>query len=194
VEPKIRVTNTANQVYLLDGYQCADGSTVALTPAELAATRNQGSVIRVCVKPDAEATADGIKMRSIDEFTFTRDLISQPAITSANTQSDNGLTSLSCTSGADVCSFETILFAAFYTTAGTVAGSGTGSMQFGGARRLRALQATLPEAAATSELELDFGINAPGVDSTNLRDGSGAANSGVMAGAALVMAAAFALI
>jgi hypothetical protein len=192
VEPKIRVTNTANQVYLLDGYQCNDAND-ALTEAELAATRNQGSVIRVCVKPDAEATADGIKMRSIDEFTFTRDTISQPAITSANTQSDNGLTSLSCTSGADVCSFETILFAAFYTTAGTVAGSGTGSMQFG-ARRLRALQATLPEAAATSELELDFGINAPGADSTNLRDGSGAATSGVMAGAALVMAGAFALI
>jgi hypothetical protein len=84
------------------------------------------------------------------------------------------------------------LFAAFYTTAGTVAGSGTGSMQFG-ARRLRALQATLPEAAATSELELDFGINAPGVD---LRDGSGsgAATSGVMAGAALVMTIAFSLI
>jgi hypothetical protein len=51
--------------------------------------------------------------------------------------------------------------------------------------------ANLSEAAATTELELDSGINAAGEAP---RDGSGAATNGVMAGAALLMAGAFALI
>jgi len=198
VAPKLKLENTANQVYLLDGYQC-DAANAALTGTDLSDTRNQGSVIRVCVKPDNEAVTAGIKMRSLDEFTFTRDAINQQAITGYNTEAANGLTSLTCSNGVDVCVFETILFAAFYTDEGTVAGSGTGSMQFGAGvagaptRRLRALQAdtNTPEAAATSDFELDFGVNDPVRDT---RDGSGAASSGVMAGAAVVMAGAFAFL
>jgi hypothetical protein len=199
VAPKIKIENTANQVYLLEGYQCAVGSTVALSVDDAALTRNQGSVIRVCVTPDAEGIADGIKMRSLDDFTFSRGVIEQTAITGFNQEASNGLTSLTCTSGADVCVFETILFAAFYTTTGTVLGSGTGSMQFG-TRRLRALQE-----AVSSEFELDFGVtNKNGREdpteeynpSAPKDQGgqSGAATSGVMAATALVMAGAFALI
>jgi hypothetical protein len=184
---------------LLEGYQCAVGSTVALSVDDAALTRNQGSVIRVCVTPDAEGIADGIKMRSLDDFTFSRGVIEQTAITGFNQEASNGLTSLTCTSGADVCVFETILFAAFYTTTGTVLGSGTGSMQFG-TRRLRALQE-----AVSSEFELDFGVtNKNGREdpteeynpSAPKDQGgqSGAATSGVMAATALVMAGAFALI
>ena len=199
VAPKLKLENTANQVYLLDGYQC-DAANAALTGHDVTHARKQGAVIRVCVKPDAEAVAAGIKMRSLDEFTFTRDTtVTQEAIIGYNQVATNGLTSLTCTNGVDVCVFETILFAAFYTSAGTVSGSGTGSMQFGagvaGARRLRALQAdtNTPEAAATSEFELDFGVNDPAVRDS--RDGSGAAaSSGVMAGAAVVMAGAFAFL
>ena len=62
VAPKIKLKNTANQVRLLDGYQC-DTSNDALTGADLTDTRNQGSIIRVCVKPDTEAFAAGIKIR-----------------------------------------------------------------------------------------------------------------------------------
>ena len=194
VAPKIKITNTANQVYLLAGYQC-DSSNEALTGTALSDARNQGSVIRVCVKPDDDAVTAGITMRSIDEFTFSRNAgaISQEAIVGYNQEATNGLTSLTCSNGVAVCFFETILFAAFYSNVGVVLGSGTGSMQFGsgaGGRRLRALQAAdRSESAATSEFELDFGVN-PVQD----RGGSGAATSGVMAATALVMAGAFALI
>jgi hypothetical protein len=207
VEPKIKITNTANQVYLLDGYQCNDANG-ELTGTDLTDTRTQGSVIRVCVRPDADAITAGITMRSLDEFTFTRDNgpagpdasdISQPAIIGYNQEATNGLTSLTCSNGIDVCVFETILFAAFYTQVGVVLGSGTGSMQFGpGARRLRALQgADRSESAATSDFDLYLGVlkdNSPPVKDDNKDNDSGAATSGVMAATALVMAGAFALI
>ena len=217
VEPKIQITNTANQVYLLDGYQC-DANDAELIGTDLTDTRNQGSVIRVCVRPDGDAIAAGITMRSLDEFTFTRDNgpagpdvsdISQPAIIGYNTEATNGLTSLTCSNGVDVCVFETILFAAFYSAVGVVLGSGTGSMQFGaGGRRLRALQGVdgdRSESAATSDFDLYLGVLAngpprgdnvgtgPGADQ-EYGDDSGAATSGVMAATALVMAGAFALI
>jgi hypothetical protein len=146
VTPKIKIQNTANQEYLLEAYQC-DAANAELTGTDLVAKRLSGSVIRVCVKPDAEAVTAGLKMRSLDEFTFTRDLdpvgpdagdLNQTAIIGYNLESDNGLTVLTCSNGVDVCVFETILFAVFYSNLpGVVLGSGTGSMQFGsGARRL----------------------------------------------------------
>jgi hypothetical protein len=184
VAPKIQLLNTANQVYLLDGYQC-DGDNGAINGTAL--VRNQGSVIRVCVKPDSEAVTAGIKMRSLDKFTFARGDTTQEAISGSNQQAANGLTSLICSNGVAVCTFETILFAAFYTTDGEVLGSGTGSMQFGPARRLRALA----DEAATSDFELDFRVNAVDIQRG---DDSGAATSGVMAATALVMAGALALI
>ena len=95
---------------------------------------NQGTVVRVCVTPDAEATADGIKMRSIDLFTWSRTLpseVTQAAIISRGTVAANQLTTLNLCRGLPICSFETILFANFYTALGSVAGSGVASMQFG---------------------------------------------------------------
>jgi hypothetical protein len=196
VAPKIRLNNTANQVYLIDGYQC-DGNGDELDAAGLAATRNQGSVIKVCVEPDLEARTAGIFMRSVDSFMFTRSdvspVINQPAVTSPNTASNNGLTSLVCSRGLAKCYFETILFAAFYASPGSVGGTGVGSMQFGDSatgRRLRALQSE-PEAAASAEFNLDFGVN-PAVD-TEAWSGA-AASSGVLAATALVIAGAFAML
>jgi hypothetical protein len=195
VAPKIKVINTANQVYLIEGFQC-DAGGVELDAEALAATRNQGSVIKVCVQPDEEARDSGIFMRSVDSFTFIRSdvtpPIEQPAIEGPNTASNNGLTAITCSRGLAQCNFETILFAAFYATPGTVGGEGVGSMQFGndsgGRRGLRALQAE-PEAAASSEFNLDFGVN-PTIDSLP----SGAASSRVMAATALVVAGAFAML
>ena len=191
VAPKLKGFNTANQVYLIDGYQC-DFFGDELSGSAIAATRNQGSVIKVCVEPDREARNAGIKMRSIDSFTFTSRLfpaISQPAITAPNTASDNGLTTVTCTAGVDMCWFETLLFAGFYGSPGTVAGEGIGSMQFGAnARRLRGLQED--DAAATSEFNLDFGV-VPVYDN---RWRSGAASSGLMAVTAVVAAGILAMI
>jgi hypothetical protein len=125
---------------------------------DLAATRNQGSVIRVCVKPDADSVSAGIKMRSLDDFTFTKVSLSsrltsvfsqpairQPATTGYNQEANNGSTSLACSNAADVCVFETILFAA-------------GSMHFG-ALGIRTLQAGSSESVGTSEFALDVEVN-----------------------------------
>jgi hypothetical protein len=205
VTPKQKIKNTANQVYLLDGYQC-NASNDALTGSDLTDTKIQGSVIRVCVKPDAEAVAAGIKMRSLDDFTFSRDDISQEAIVGYNQEANNGLTILFCSNGVDVCVFESILFADFYSTPGVVLGSGTGSMQFGPStpRRLSTLQADMSESTATSEFEIDFGVNERlpiyydidpnDIDPNFKEEDSGAATPGAMAATALVVAGAFALI
>jgi hypothetical protein len=122
------------------------------------------------VTPDAEATADGIKMRSIDIFTWSRTLpteVTQAAIISRDTVAANQLTTFNHCRGLAICSFETILFANFYTALGSVDGSGVASMQFGTntsrRRRLRSgagrsLQADDDEVAGASEFELDFSI------------------------------------
>jgi hypothetical protein len=183
VEPRDRLVRTANQVYLVIGYLCQPAPSV--DPANLATAINQGTVVRVCVKPDAEAEADGIKMRSIDDFTWTRaapTVVNQPAITGRNTPAANQLTTLDCTPGSLVCSFETILFAAFYTSPGAVLGSGVASMQFGttnNGRRLRgdAEGRDLQEdEVAAAEFELDFDVAGATEQGT-----SGSASDGVMA-------------
>jgi hypothetical protein len=164
VEPKDKLVRTANQVYQVVGFRCdSDNKLISdLTPI------NQGSVVRVCVSPDAEATADGIKMRSIDLFTWSRttpNAVTQAAIIARDTIAANQLTTYDLCRGDLVCSFESILFANFYTALGSVAGSGVASMQFGTntSRRLRSgagrnLQED-DEVAGASEFELDFSIS-----------------------------------
>jgi hypothetical protein len=169
VEPKDRLVRTANQVYRVRGYQCGVGE-VELTDAEKAATRVQGSVIKVCVTPDEEATADGIYMRSIDSFSFNRDADGETPVVQVavlnKVEAANLLTTYSnsaCT-GTLICHFSTILFANFYTAVGSVDGAGIASMQFGDAtaRRLRLGDRNLQadDAAAAAEFELEFGVEA----------------------------------
>jgi hypothetical protein len=164
VEPKDKLVRTANQVYQVVGFRCdGDNKLISdLTPI------NQGSVVRVCVSPDAEATADGIKMRSIDLFTWSRavpNAVTQAAIIARDTVAANQLTTYELCRGDLICSFESILFANFYTALGSVAGSGVASMQFGTnkSRRLRSgagrsLQED-DEVAGASEFDVDFSIS-----------------------------------
>ena len=65
VAPKDKLVRTAAQAYQVEGYVC-DEKEKAVT--DLAAIRNQGAQIRVCVRPDTDARADGIYMRAIDSF------------------------------------------------------------------------------------------------------------------------------
>ena len=157
VAPKNIVSQSANQVYHVEGYQCGNNN-VALTAAQIASTRVQGSFIKVCVRPNSQARNDGIFMRSIDTFTFVRDnTIVQEAVVNGAPAS-NGLTDLSCNAGNAVCSFETILFAAFYKSAGAVSGGGVATMQLGSQRRLRSGDRELQDSAAGSS-EFNLGLN-----------------------------------
>jgi len=164
VTPKDQVVNTGSQAYTVEGYMCQPGTDTPVIDATTALS--QGSFITVCIKPDADGIADGIKMRTVDSFEWTRDTTTQAAVESG-IAAGNLLTSfdeIACASG-DYCQFSSILFAAFYATEGQVSGSGVASMQFGTTLRrlstgggLRALQEQ--EAAATSEFDLSVSITA----------------------------------
>jgi hypothetical protein len=187
VEPKDRIVRTANQVYQVRAFQC-DTNNDELSPAALAATQNQGSVIRVCVTPDADAFADGIRMRSIDSFSFVRDEQSANPITQVAVADRKAALNLlttyvdSACTGKDVCNFETILFAAFYTSLGAVFGNGIASMQFGSRRMLReGGREVQEEPAAAAEFELEFGVQ-PTEEVPSGASSVGAMVAGVLAG------------
>ena len=62
--------------------------------------------------------------------------------------------------GGEYCEFSPILFSAFYSTTGTVAGSGVASMQFG-SRRNHGLS-VLQDDVVTAEFDLPINIAAAG--------------------------------
>jgi hypothetical protein len=164
VQAKERLIRTANQAYEVRGYECSQLSTDPLTDEEKARPRNQGEIIHVCVTPEEEAQTDGIFMRSIDDFTFTRGTTIQQLAIENNAEAGNLLTSYSSGGciGTLVCKFSTILFAQFYATPGTVAGAGVATMQFGNTRR-RALRTggdarELQDQAGAAEFDMQFDV------------------------------------
>ena len=130
VAPLDRCVNEATQEFFLEGYFCEEGKEA--DPTGVAPVYNQGSLVKICVRPVANAReAFFVRMLRITSFAFERDLIVQPAIV-AGAVSGSGLTDLHCLPGYAICHFETILFAAFYASPGAVTGSGIADMQFGG--------------------------------------------------------------
>ena len=162
-ETNLCVTTTTNNVYDVDSYDCSGG---LLPPigAELEGeeVKNQGAEIRVCIEPNADALRDGIYIRQIQSFTFTRGNITQDSVVDG-TAANNGLSRLVCTRGTPLCYFETILKADFYTTQGVVDATGVIILQFGtsSSRRLggtshRNLQQD--DAAGVAEVEIEFEV------------------------------------
>jgi hypothetical protein len=187
VEPKNRLVRTANQAYEVIGYEC-DADKIRLTELEKSAPRNQGQVITVCVEPEQEAKDDGIYMRSVDDFFFSRPGttalpagVRQDAIVD-NIAAGNLLTTYTpadC-AGTLVCTFSTILFAQFYTSLGEVNGAGVASMQFGTTtpvlRKLRAgAREAQADAAGAAEFDLQFDVNV-----AQVKEGSGASTIGAL--------------
>merc|ERR1712188_133728 len=152
VAPKDKIESTATQTYNVDAKLCvgsgANSDDIKADPPA-GTVYNQGSLITVCVYPDADAAADGIVMNNIDSYTWKRQdpdvggvtppEIYQNAI-GAGTADGNGLTTFSACNGQDVCVFDSILFAPFYQTQGAVSGDGIATLQFDTARRARALK------------------------------------------------------
>merc|ERR1712216_187037 len=176
VTPKDQLINTAAQAYTVEGYMCNPGTDTPVADATTAL--NQGSLISVCIKPDADGISDGIKMRSVDSFEWTRDATTQTAIENS-VAAGNLLTSFDETAcaGGDYCQFSSILFAAFYASKGQVFGNGVASMQFGTRRLsegsgLRALQEQ--DAAATSEFDLAVQLEAADDGPAALQTAAGA--------------------
>merc|ERR1712232_1359786 len=183
VAPKDKIESTATQTYNVDAKLCVGtGGTSDEIKADppVDTVYNQGSLITVCVYPDADAAADGIVMNNIDSYTWKRQdpdvngvtppEIYQNAIGSG-TADGNGLTTFSDCNGSDVCVFDSILFAQFYATQGAVSGDGIATLQFQTARRLGANGYGKQRKLQQAESAADFGLN---VDVNALDDGPGA--------------------
>jgi hypothetical protein len=124
-----RLDEEANQIYHAEGFLCDTGNNRVAYGTPL----TQGSLVRVCVKPEDDALADGVYMRRVEEFTFLREdsvggAISQTAVRDG-TSANAGLTELVCIPGSELCYFETLLNSDFYFGPGTVTGFGEAWLQ-----------------------------------------------------------------
>jgi len=112
---------------------------------------NQGALITVCVRPDAAAWSDGIRMDGLTTFTWYREAnitngagstnnnnvagwgaVEQSAIIGGG-PSSNALSSYlseECIGGKEFCHFSSILFADFYAIRGFVSGAGNANLVF----------------------------------------------------------------
>lgn len=98
--------------------------------------RNQGESVRVCVKPTSEVMKRGGYLKFIDQFAFEQEGREQVAIRSgARGTAADKLTEVSCIAGSELCAFETLLSAQFFTEEGTVFGAGTAYLQLGQVNR-----------------------------------------------------------
>ena len=182
VAPKAKQTDSQTEdAYGLTAYLCditPTGETETISgvtvPKEKTATFNQGSLITVCVRPVADAYAEGIVMDYIKDFTWKRDgsvegadttiEVQQPAITE-KAAAGNLLTYYPGCSGSDYCYFSSILFADFQISTGKAEGSGSARTKFKTRRRLnendegRALQEAGP-ADGDSAFDIAIGIEA----------------------------------
>jgi len=156
-------TEAFSNVYGVEAYLCDPANPtvkIAITQENIP---QQGSLVSVCIAPDAAASEDGVVMSNIDTFTWTRDSIEQPAIENGEQATNPPLTTMSCEAGSSVCSFSSILFAAFFATPGDVNGRGVASLQFETTRRLldghgRTLQDGITRGATASMSEFDISV------------------------------------
>ena len=91
----------------------------------------KGDLIKVCVKPNPGAEAQGVKMDKIDSFDWIGAAVTQNAISDGLKDSD-GLTDYVTTASCSpsICTFSSILKADFYQTGGTASGSGVAKLKF----------------------------------------------------------------
>merc|ERR1712014_326432 len=183
VAPKDKIESTATQTYNVDAKLCVGtGATTAEITADppVDTVYNQGSLITVCVYPDADAAADGIVMNTIDNYTWRRQDPEVGGVLPPETYQNaigsgaadaNGLTTFTGCNGQDVCVFDSILFAQFYETVGQVSGDGIATLQFAPtARRLRANGEIVSRKLQQAESAADFGLS---VDVNAINDGPG---------------------
>lgn len=131
VAPNEKDQQQATDKYELEGYLCADDDEELDTENQ---SYSQGDVIRVCVRPDAEARPNNLYMRSIDSLTFTLQgdtSVTQPAVVGPNEASNLGLSTVECNSGDQICAVNTILFARFFASQDKVNANGNAVLQFG---------------------------------------------------------------
>jgi hypothetical protein len=114
---------TTSTAYFLRGYLCDLENVEVIDPLPIF----QGAPVKVCVTPREEALADGVYMRAVDSFYWTRESIYQAAI--VPNQVAAPLTEIDCVPGMIVCTFLTLLKGDFFYKLGQVYGAGVGWLQ-----------------------------------------------------------------
>jgi hypothetical protein len=131
---KNKASFNASEFYNVLVYLCHDDLELEPFTANKQTTfvRSRGSAtLKVFVERNAKCVRDSIYMRWIDAFSWFRGNVRQIAVASVNLPADNGLTEVHCVRGSHKCLFETLLMAEFFTSSGSVSGSGAASLQFG---------------------------------------------------------------
>jgi hypothetical protein len=123
---------------IVDAYDCTDdpiGNTKSKRKG-----KGQGSLLRLCVQPQANALLSGFRMRAVENFRYEtkeeeeeggEEKIVQYAVESRGQTKKNDLTRLTCIRGQGQCVIETLLSAAFYSQHREVYGKGTVTYQLG---------------------------------------------------------------
>jgi hypothetical protein len=87
---------------------------------------HEGSVIRVCFRPNHAAMEDGIRIRGIHEFIWDMEHANGVArqIAVENGDVEPALSQLECLEGGKICVLDTMLTGDFYFNEGSVLGAG----------------------------------------------------------------------
>merc|ERR1712161_114607 len=92
------------------------------------------------------ALASGVVLKSVDTFAWTREGVpSQSALDGPNTDAADGLSVVTLQDDQLQIMITSVIYAAFYVTDGTVAASGTASMEFASSSASRRRRRRLPE-------------------------------------------------
>jgi hypothetical protein len=177
---------------------------------------NQGALINVCVRVKDEFATQDIVLKDLLTFSWTRsggttfdksigngdggnEIVQEAIVTDATTekgkQAGNYLTSYvtgSCFNDY-WCDFSSVLFAQFYNTDGTVAGSGDASLQFlETTRRLgeKAEQRRLQAEPGAAGLDLSIDVNGEVEGPGDLKTAGGASKATAFASAVALIGAA----
>ena len=114
-------------LYEAEVYECdrTNQEIISLAP------RTDGESIRICIRPNEIARGLGIKINKIVSWNFTRtDLNLFQWAVEPEIQATDGLTTLMCLPGSDVCAFRTQLLSNFFDIEGIISGVGSVWLEF----------------------------------------------------------------
>ena len=225
VQPKDRVQTNGSKEYGLEAWLCAPTDTEDLTnpdrtlPKKITSYEpdsvtgekqadgdafNQGSLITVCVAPDAATYEDGIVISALTDFEWSRTInvalgsVEQPAIENSSPSILTSYDPAAC-SGSEFCHFSSILNADFYISPGSVSGSGNANLEFATVvRRLGGIEddkegRQLQDASAPSPFDVSVTL-ATGDDGIGQLRTAGGASYGISVVASVVALASAALL
>eukprot|EP00536_Pseudo-nitzschia_multiseries_P010649 jgi/Psemu1/67521/estExt_Genemark1.C_3330025 len=119
----------SHEVYSAEAFRC-DAKNDPI-PEEYPLHRNEQ--IKICIQPDQQARRAGVRMNSINSFSYKREIDgkAQMAVDSFGKVSSDDKTELHCTSGAQQCFFNSTLNDAFFSFETRMVVNGHATLQFG---------------------------------------------------------------